>query len=302
MDLVQKIEQLKKEKNAVLLVHNYQVPEVQDVADFLGDSLGLARKASETDADIIVFAGVDFMAETAKILNPDKKVFITAKEANCPMSAMLLKEELLKAKKEHPDAEVVLYVNSSAECKALCDSCCTSANAEKVVNAMDADTILFGPDKNLAYYVQKRSEKKIVAVPKDGHCYVHAIIEMPALELAIEKHPNAIVVVHPECPPDVQERADNIASTSGMVRLARELPNKEFIIGTETGLLYRLQKENPGKKFFPAYEHAVCRAMKQTASLNDVYLTLKEGRNGVSVPEEIRKKAEKAINRMLELS
>ncbi|MAG21692.1 MAG: quinolinate synthase [Candidatus Diapherotrites archaeon] len=301
MDLVDEIDRLKKEKNAVLLVHNYQRAEVQDVQDFLGDSLGLARKASETDADLIVFAGVDFMAEIAKILNPNKKVLITSKEACCPMAAMLSKEELLKAKEQHPSAKVILYVNSSAECKALADCCCTSANADKIVNAMDSDTILFGPDKNLVHYVQERSDKKIIPVPENGHCYVHNIIELPALEVAIERHPKATIIVHPECPADVQDRADYIASTSGMVKLVKELPGKEFIIGTEVGLIHRLQKENPEKKIFPAFENAICRQMKKT-TLEDVYLTLKEERNEVQVPKDISEKAVKAINRMLELS
>ena len=301
MDFAAEIEKLKKEKNAVLLVHNYQLAEVQEVADFLGDSLGLARKAKESNSDMIVFAGVDFMAETAKILNPGKKVLITSQEACCPMAGMLSKQQLLEAKKAHPNAQVVLYVNSSGECKALADSCCTSANADKIVNAMDSDEVIFGPDKNLAHFVQKRTDKKIIPVPGDGHCYVHDIIELPALEVALERHPEAVVIVHPECPLDVQERADHIASTSGMVKLAKELPDKEFIIGTEVGMLHRLQKENPGKKFFPAFENAICRQMKKT-SLEDVYLSLKEERFEVNVKEEIREGALKSINRMLELS
>ncbi len=301
MDFAAEIENLKKEKNAVLLVHNYQIAEVQEVADFLGDSLGLARKAKESNSDLIVFAGVDFMAETAKILNPDKKVVITSQEACCPMAGMLSKQQLLDAKKAHPDAQVVLYVNSSGECKALADSCCTSANADKIVNAMDSKEVIFGPDRNLAHFVQKRTEKKIVTVPEDGYCYVHEVIELPALEVAVERHHNAKIIVHPECPPDVQKRADHIASTSGMVRLAKELPDKEFIIGTEVGMLHRLRKENPEKKFFPAFENAVCRQMKKT-SLEDVYLSLKEERFEVNVRDEIRAGALKAINRMLELS
>lgn len=301
MDFAAEIERLKKEKNAVLLAHNYQIAEVQDVADFLGDSLGLARKARAAKADLIVFAGVDFMAETAKILNPGKKVVITSQEACCPMAGMLSKQQLLDAKKAHPNAQVVLYVNSSGECKALADSCCTSANADKIVNAMDSEEVIFGPDRNLAHFVQKRTDKKIIPVPGDGHCYVHDIIELPALKVAIERHPNAVVIVHPECPPDVQGLADHLASTSGMARLATELPDNEFIVGTEVGMLYRLRKENSGKKFFPAFENAVCRQMKKT-SLEDVYLSLKEERFEVNVEEEIREGALKAINRMLELS
>jgi quinolinate synthase len=301
MDFAAEIEKLKKEKNAVLLVHNYQIAEVQEVADFLGDSLGLARKAKESNADMIVFAGVDFMAETAKILNPNKKVLITSQEACCPMAGMLSKKQLLEAKAAYPNAQVVLYVNSSGECKALADSCCTSANADKIVNAMNSDEVIFGPDKNLAHFVQKRTDKKIIPVPGDGHCYVHDIIELPALEVAIERHPEAVVIVHPECPADVQDRADHIASTSGMVKLAKELSDKEFIIGTEVGMLHRLQKENPDKKFFPAFENAICRQMKKT-TLEDVYLSLKEERFEVNVKEEIHEGALKAINRMLELS
>jgi quinolinate synthase len=301
LNLAAEIKRLKRDKNAVILAHNYQVPDVQESADFVGDSLELARKASQTEASVIVFAGVDFMAETAKILNPGKRVFLTSKDALCPMAAMLSKEKLISAKRAHPSAEVVLYVNTSAECKALADCCCTSANAAKIVNSMSAQEILFGPDKNLAYYAQKRSSKRVFPVPENGYCYVHDIIETPALELAVEKHPHATIIVHPECPPDVQDRADHIASTSGMVRLAKELPAKEFIIGTEVGMLHRLRKENPSKKFFPAFEQGVCRAMKKT-SLNDVYLALKEECNEVRLPKKTMERAAGAIQRMLELS
>jgi len=301
MGLAQEIAEAKEKKKAVVLAHNYQLPEVQDAADFVGDSLELARKASETSAKAIVFAGVDFMAETAKILNPDKKVFITAEKAVCPMAAMLSKQQLLEAKKQHPYASVVLYINSSAECKSLADSCCTSSNADKIVNAMPSDTVLFGPDKNLAHYVQQRTGKKVIPVPANGHCYVHNIIELPALELAIEQHPNATVMVHPECPAKVQEMAGHIASTAGMLRITKELAEKEFIVGTENGMLHRLQKENPGKKFFPAHGHAICRSMKQT-SLENVLRSLREEMFEVKVPADINEKALASITKMLELN
>jgi len=300
MDFAAEIQKLKQEKNAVLLVHNYQLPEVQKIADFIGDSLELARKAKETNAEIIVFAGVDFMAETAKILNPGKKVLITHSEAKCPMAAQLTPKDILKAKEKHPDAEVVLYVNTSAGCKALADVCCTSANADKVVNAMNAETILFGPDANLAWFAEQRSSKKTTPIPKNGFCYVHKSINKGHVLQQKQLHPKAKVLVHPECNPEVQQVADFIGSTSQMLKIVKEQLANEWIVGTEKEMCFRLQQENPEKSFFPASETAECKQMKKT-TLQAVFETLTEEKNEVFVPEEITGKAVNAIQKMLEI-
>jgi quinolinate synthase len=301
MPLKEDILRLKKEKNAVILAHNYQVPEIQEVADFVGDSLELAQKATQTDAGIILFCGVDFMAETAKILNPEKKVIIPDKNACCPMAEMLKIEDLRKAKKANPGAEVVLYVNTKADAKAECDCVCTSANADKIVNLMSSDTVIFGPDQNLSYYVQKRSKKKLITVPANGMCITHHAMTMADLMKAKEKHPKALVVVHPECIPEIQEKADAIASTAGILRYCKESKDKEFIIGTENGMLYRLEKETPGKKFYSLAEDAICVNMKKN-TLQKAYDALKSEKPEVTVPEKTRMAAEGAIRRMLELS
>lgn len=298
MDYAKEIKRLKKEKNAVVLAHNYQLPEVQDAADFTGDSLELSRKAAATGAEIIVFAGVDFMAETAKILSPRKKVLITSREAVCPMAAMLKPKDIENAKMLHPEAEVVLYVNSSAECKSMADCCCTSANAIEVVNAMESETVLFGPDRNLADYVQRHSRKKVVAVPAEGYCYVHGCIEKEGLLAMKELHPEAVIISHPECVPEVIDISDYVGSTSQMLRIAKESGKKEFIIATEKEMVYRLGKENPDKKFYPV--QAICGQMKKTG-IESVYNSLKNGEFEVEIPAEITEKAVKAINRMLEI-
>ncbi len=299
MDYAKEINRLKEEKNAVILAHNYQLPEVQDVADFTGDSLELSRKAAATGADIIVFAGVDFMAETAKILSPEKKVLITSREAVCPMAAMLTPEGLEKAKKEYPHAEVVLYVNSSAKCKSMADCCCTSANAIEVVNAMESSTVLFGPDKNLADYVQRHSGKRVVAVPAEGYCYVHGCIEKEGLLAMKAEHPGAAIIAHPECTPGVIDISDYVGSTSQMLKIAKESKSKEFIIATEKEMVYRLGKENPGKKFYPF--PAICLQMKKTG-VDSVYNSLEKEEFEVEIPGGITGKAVKAINRMLEIT
>ncbi|MCX6799161.1 MAG: quinolinate synthase NadA [Candidatus Diapherotrites archaeon] len=301
MRLHEEIRELCGQKDAVILAHNYQIPAVQDAADFVGDSLELARKAQNTDARMIVFAGVDFMAETAKLLNPQKKVLLAAKGAYCRMANMLLPEKLAGAKKKHPDASVVLYVNSSAECKALADCCCTSANAEKIVNAMPSDTVLFGPDKNLAVFVSKRANKKILPVPADGFCYVHKFIFLKDVLQAKRLHPNALFIAHPECNPDVQEIADAIGSTSQMLKIAQQSDAKEFIIGTERDMVYRLQKDLPDKKFYPACSTAVCRSMKKT-SLVEVHSALKNETFEVKLGEGIIEKARKPIEKMLSIT
>ena len=295
------IARLKHDLNAVVLAHNYQRPEVQDIADFVGDSLNLSRKAMETKADIIVFCGVDFMAETAKILNPDKKVLVPEPRAACPMAAALSLDDLRKAQKEHPDAETVLYVNTRAEAKALCDCVCTSANAPKVVNCMDAKEIIFGPDSNLGYFVSKQSKKKIINVPEYGLCPTHQQITLADVVFAREDHPGAFLLAHPECIPQVQDLADHIASTEGMVSFARSSKEKEFIIATENGLLHRLRKEAPGKKFFPASQYTFCPNMKMT-TLDKVLHVLKTQDNELLLDKRLMDRARAPIKRMLALS
>lgn len=296
----EEIVRLKKEKNAVILAHNYQVPEIQDVADFVGDSLELARIAEKIDASIILFCGVDFMAETAKILNPKKKVIVPDAAACCPMAEMLKLEDLRKAKRENPGAEVVLYVNTKAEAKAECDCVCTSANADRIVNAMSSDTVIFGPDQNLAHYVKKRTNKQIITIPENGMCITHHMMTVADLMDAKQKHPNALSIVHPEVIPELQDAADAIGSTSGIMKYCRDSDAREFIIGTENGMLYRLAKEIPGKKFYPLSETAICQNMKKN-TIEGVLNALRSDGPEVSVPEEIRAKSEKAIKRMLEL-
>ena len=296
----ERIEELKRKKNAIILAHNYQRPEVQDIAEFIGDSLELARKAMDTTADIIIFCGVDFMAETAAILNPQKKVIIPDVCAICPMAQQLPQDVLRAAKNKHPDAETVLYVNTLAESKTLADCICTSANAREIVKAMDAETILFGPDRNLAYYAQKGTSKTIIPVPEYGNCPTHHQITLEDLQEAKEAHPNAKIIVHPECIPEVQDRADYIASTSGMVRIVKEVEHGEFLIGTEIGLLYRLEKEAPGKRFYPISTTAVCPQMKMI-SLAKIETALEQERPEVVLPQEIMEQARKPIERMLAL-
>ncbi len=301
MELAERVLKLKDEKNAVILAHNYQVPEIQDVADFVGDSLELARMAVGTDADLILFAGVDFMAETAKILNPEKRVVVPERDARCPMAEMLDLKTLLRAKREHPDARVVLYVNTMAEEKAEADAVCTSANADKIVNAMDSDKVIFGPDQNLAYYVKKRTSKEVILVPENGMCSVHHNMSLEELSKAKEQHPDAEVVVHPECIPEIQEAADRIASTSGMLRYCSESDSREFIIGTENGMLYRLKKELPEKSFYPLSKNAICENMKKN-TLDKIFTALQREAPEIMLPEEVQGRALGGIERMMELS
>jgi len=296
MDIVEEIIRLKKEKNAIILVHNYQRSEIQDIADFLGDSLGLSRKAVKTDAKIIVFCGVRFMAETAKILSPEKMVLLPRKEAGCPMADMITAEDLRILKEKYPGAKVVSYVNTNADVKAESDICCTSANAIKVVRNIKAEKIIFTPDKNLAAYCQRFTDKEII--PWNGYCYVHEKIREEEVRLAKEKFPDALLLVHPECNTSVIDLADEVLSTSGMLNFAKKTDKKRFLIGTEEGLIYRLKKENPGKKFYTVGTAKICRNMKMT-TLNDVYLSLKEERYAIKLPEDIIKFAQKALTAML---
>lgn len=300
-ELSEKISELKEEKNAIILAHNYQIPEIQLEADYLGDSLGLARRSSEVDADIVVFAGVDFMAETAAMLNPDKKILIPDREARCPMAAMLPVELVEEAKREHPDAAVVLYVNTLAEARAEADVTCTSANSVQVVDALEENKILFGPDRNLAWHVGQNTDKEIIPIPEDGNCYVHRMFSPEDIELLKEENPNAEILVHPEANPEVQELADHICSTSQMLGRSEESSGEKFVITTEVGLVHRLRRESPDKEFYPALDDGVCEEMKKH-TLEKVYQSLQEERFVVEVSPDIAENARKATERMLEIS
>jgi len=301
MALSDKILELKKEKKAVILAHNYQRPEIQDIADYVGDSIELSRKASdEQDAEIIVFSAVDFMAESAAILNPNKKVLLPCLGARCPMAQMLTVDEIRRAKKQYPNTPVVLYVNTLASCKAECDVCCTSANAIEVIKSLDSDTVLFGPDKNLAEYVSEKTGKKLIPIPANGFCPTHLLFQAEDVKVLKMQHPEAIAMTHPECSSEMRKAADFIGSTSKMCRFAKESPAKDFIVGTEEGILHRLRNENPQKNFYLAYEGAICPNMKLT-TLERLYVALKEEKNVVKVPEVIAKKARASLERMFEV-
>ncbi len=297
--LEEKIKALKKKRDAVILAHNYQLPEVQDVADFRGDSLELSRIAAKTEAKVIVFCGVHFMAETASILCPDKKVIVPDIQAGCPMANMITAAQLKGLKKEHPKAVVIGYVNTSAEVKAELDVCCTSTNAVAVVNFFkDKEEIIFVPDKYLADFVSKQTKRKLISW--NGFCPTHIKILPEDIKREKRFHPEAKVIVHPECLPEVVALADAVLSTSQMAKFAKETPAREIIVGTEVGLIYRLKKDYPTKEFYPASEAAVCPNMKRTTQ-EKVLWSLEELREEVRVSEDIRVRARKAIDRMLEI-
>ncbi len=296
--LIEQILSLKQMENCVLLAHNYQRPEIQDVADHVGDSLDLALQATETDAEYIVFCGVDFMAESAKILNPDKTVLIPDRDAKCPMAAMVEPEPLQALKKKHPRAEVVSYINTTAEIKALSDVCCTSSNGVKVVQQLDAEEIIFTPDINLGQYIQRFIDnKKLILWP--GMCHTHHSILPKDIQSLKEKHPNAEILVHPECRPEVIDLADYAFSTNGMVNHVQSSPATEFIIGTEKGLCYRLKKENPTKQFYEI-EKAVCTDMKKI-TLDKVYQSIKKKKPEIKLSQDIMKKAKAPLERMMNI-
>ena len=300
-ELAEKILKLKREKKALLLAHNYQRPEIQEIADYVADSIGLCRRAQqEEEARLLIFSTVDFMAESAVILNPNKKVVIPDKDALCPMAAMLPAEDVKLARRKHRDAAVVLYVNTLAEAKAMCDVCCTSANAVQVVNSLHEERVIFGPDRNLAWHVQQHTNKEIIPIPKCGFCYVHKLFSEGDILLAREQHPDAEVLVHPECNPKVQLLADFIGSTSQMYRHAKESPKKEFVIATEIGLIDQLKRELPGKEYIPAYTEAICSSMKLN-TLEKIYLALKNEEPVVTVPKPIVQRARKAVEKMTEI-
>jgi quinolinate synthase len=297
-ELIEKISALKKERNAVILAHNYQLGEVQDIADFVGDSLQLSQRAAETDADVIVFCGVHFMAETASILCPDKVVLLPDMNAGCPMADMITAERLREKKKEHPQAVVVCYINSSAEVKAESDICCTSANAVEIVESLDAREILFVPDQYLGDYVSGRTGKKMILWP--GFCRTHVRIKPERIKELKQEYPQAKVIVHPECRPDVIALADEVLSTGGMCRYAQRDEVREMVVGTEQGIIHRLRKENPGKRFIPISEQAICPNMK-LITLEKVLWSLEEMSPEVKVLEGIRLRAKAAVDKMLKI-
>jgi quinolinate synthase len=321
--LSERILKLKKSLNAIILAHNYQRPEVQDIADITGDSLELSRAAAKTDHEVIVFCGVHFMAESAAILSPHKTVLLPEIGAGCPMADMVsvsgprktrrdlytdvmgitfeFADEftLLDMKKKYPGAPVVAYVNTSAAVKAESDICCTSANVVKVVESLKEDTIICIPDRNLSAYAARRTKKKIISW--DGFCNVHmAHLDIEDVKKAKAEHPDAVLVIHPECPPEVQDMADHITSTSGMLRFCRESNHKEFIIGTEEGILHRLKKDSPDKKFYVLNKEMVCPNMKRT-KLQSVLTAMEKMQYVIKVPEDVRVKARRALDRMLEI-
>lgn len=298
--MIEEIKRLKKEKNAVILAHNYQIPEIQDIADIIGDSLKLSQEAADTDADIIIFCGVHFMAESAKILSPEKKILLPAKDAGCPMADMVTGEKLRAYKKENPDTTIVCYVNTSAEVKAECDVCVTSSNALKIVKSIESDKILFAPDKNLGGYINSKLKGKQMEL-WNGFCITHENVKEEEIKALKEKNPGVKVAIHPECNPIVVAHADFVGSTSQILEFVKENDDKEFIIGTEMGILHTLRTENLYKKFTLLSPALICYNMKKT-SLEDVYNVLLNEVNEVTLDEEIRKKAYKSLHRMMELS
>ncbi|HEX78060.1 MAG TPA: quinolinate synthase NadA [Dehalococcoidia bacterium] len=298
-ELRDKILSLKRGLNAIIVAHNYQLPEVQDIADFVGDSLELARKSAQVEADVIVFCGVHFMAETAAILNPARTVLLAEATAGCPMADMIDVPELRRWKERYPEAGMVCYVNSSAAVKAESDICCTSANAVQVVESLPNEEILFIPDQNLGHYVSTQTQKRVIPYP--GYCITHHRVRPEQVRRAKELHPEAAVVVHPECIPEVVAMADAVCSTSQMLRYVRESPARTFLIGTEFGLLHRMRKENPDKTFYAVSTALVCPNMKKTR-LESVLTAMEERRNIIRVPEEVRVKAQQALDGMLAVS
>jgi quinolinate synthase len=321
--LFREILKLKAERHAIILAHNYQRDEVQDIADLTGDSLELSRKAASTDCEVIVFCGVDFMAESASILSPQRTVLLPEPGATCPMAAMVradaprkiwssypgyveqprleypLEFTLGDLKARHPGAPVVTYVNTTAEVKAHSDICCTSANVVSVVNSLPDKKVICVPDRNLSMWAQKNTDKEIITW--DGFCHVHDRVTAEDVHKAREEHPEAIFMAHPECRPEVLELAGHVTSTSGMLRYARASDHREFIVGTEVGLMYRLGKDSPGKVFYPLRKDMICPNMKKT-TLRSVYAALSEMKHVIKVPDETRVPAKRALDRMLEIT
>ena len=299
LGLIEKIKRLKQQRNAVILAHNYQPGEIQDIADYTGDSLGLSVQASQTDADVIVFCGVLFMAETAAILSPEKTVLLPDRNAGCPMADMITPEQLREMKEQHPDALVVCYVNSTAEIKALSDYCCTSGNALELVQTLpEGREIIFVPDRNLGGFIIERTGREMILWP--GHCPTHLRILPEDVAAARRSHPDAKVLAHPECNPDVRAIADELLSTGQMLKYAKTSSVDEFIIATEIGIVHSLQKQNPGKQFHPITEKAVCPNMKKI-SLEKVLWALEDMQYQITVSEPVRSEARQSLDRMLQV-
>lgn len=295
--MIQQIKKLKKEHNAVIVAHNYQVDDVQEIADITGDSFALSKYCASTDYDVVVFCGVHFMAESAKILSPEKTILLPEIDAGCPMAAMVNAEELLEAKKRNPNAAVVCYINSTAEVKAVSDICCTSSNAINVVKSLPQEEIIFVPDQNLGKYIAKQvPEKKFIFW--DGYCVTHHRVDAEMARKAKESQPDAILLVHPECRTEVVEMADFVGSTKQIIQYANLSSHKKFIIGTEMGIMYQLKKENPDKEFYLLSQSFICPNMKKT-TLKSVYEALKDMKYNIELDEEIRLKAKTALDRML---
>lgn len=320
--LREEILELKQKRHAIVLAHNYQRDEVQEIADFTGDSLELSRTASTIDCDVIVFSGVNFMAESASILCPEKTVLLTEMDAGCPMADMIHVDSPRRERKsfpgfntpppyiypreftmrdmksQYPGVPVVAYVNTTADVKAESFICCTSANIVKVIESLPDETVISVPDKNLSLWAQHNTKKRIIAW--DGYCHVHERVTSQDVERARKEHPKALLMAHPECRLEVLRMSDHVTSTSGMLRFAKSSSEKEFVIGTEIGLLYRLRKENPDKIFYPLRKDMICPSMKKT-TLGSVLRALRENNYIIKVPDEIRIPAKKALDRMLEI-
>ena len=297
-ELLEKIRQLKDVRNAVILAHNYQPGGIQDLADFCGDSLGLSIKAAETDAEVIVFCGVRFMAETAAILSPEKTVLLPDKLAGCPLADMVTAEQLSELKQQHPEALVVCYVNSSAEVKAESDYCCTSSNAVEIVKSIPKDKrIIFVPDQHLGRFVAEKTGRDLVLWP--GYCWIHVVITVEDIKNAKAKYPDAVVMAHPECTEPVKELSDAILSTGQMLKFVEKSTAKQFIVATETGMIYPLKKQNGDAEFIAASDRAVCPNMKRI-TLEKVFWALEDMQYKITIPEEVRIRAKKALDRMVE--
>lgn len=296
-EIINRIECLKRQKNAVILAHNYQIPEVQDIADFVGDSFALSKKAKEMTCDIIVFCGVHFMAESAKILSPEKTVLLPARDAGCPMAEMITAEDVAELRKQYPDAAVICYVNSSAEVKAVSDICCTSSNALKVVRSVPNRRIIFIPDENLGNYVaQQVPDKEIILF--NGFCTTHKRVKVDEVDAAKRVLPDAKLLIHPECTPEVVKKADFVGSTAQIIDYATNSDDKEFIIGTEQGIMHWLQKNNPGKKFYLLSQKLICPNMKKT-TLKEVLNSLENMTYEIKLSQEEISRAYSSLNKML---
>jgi len=300
MNFKDRVLKLKEEKHAIILAHNYQPPEIQDIADLTGDSLELSRQAASTKAQVIVFCGVAFMAETAAILNPDKIVILPRLDAGCPMADMITPEDVISIKHEHPGLPIITYVNSTAAVKAESTVCCTSANSIRIVESFaKADSVYMAPDQNLAKYTARHTQKKVLYW--HGYCPIHHDLTEQQVQLRKAQYPDAMFLAHPECRPEVLDLADVVQSTSGMLRYATESPRNSFIVGTEEGILYPMRRQNPEKNFYPASDKLICSNMKKT-SLDDVVRSLETLQPRITVPEEIRVRALDAVEKMLAAS